>query len=54
MINTVQDAIDRIDLIDEMIEACESEKTFDSDDYCDLHELLKEYRIYLLDRKVEL
>ena len=49
---TVQEIIEKINEIDEMIEACESERVLDFDDYNTMHAILEEYREDLLKRKV--
>ena len=49
---TVQEIIEKINEIDGMIEACESERVLDFVDYNTMHAILEEYREDLLKRKV--
>lgn len=50
---TVQEIIEKIDEIDDMIEACESEKDLTFNDYSTIQTLLEEYREDLLGLKVQ-
>ena len=47
---TVQEIIEKINEIDGMIEACESERVLDFDDYNTMHAILEEQREDLLKR----
>ena len=49
---TVQEIIEKVNEIDEMIEACESERVLNFDDYNTIQTILEEYREDLLRRKV--